>query len=335
MTLFYGGARNLLLAAFAFTAVVSAQDYTQIQTESLAAKDYAKVIDAGVKGLEKDPDNLGYAYNNLKASEGLKDAAGIQKWAAESSRIARKVAQNAKDDEEGKRMTDYARQTDIYTEYSLSVGAAQSTNPAETIALFDTLEKQNPKSQYIGQSSGMYLRALQKTGKASEMGPSAERILVNCPDCDEALLIAADYNLNQKQNAKVVEQSSKLIDVLNSQQKPEGMTDADWTSQKNKKLGLAYWYNGLAYSGQGKFADADKALRNAVPLLAGNDQLLGVGLFNLGLADYNMAKASKNKALLQDALKFSQQSAAIKGPLQGQAAANVKVIRAELGIKGK
>lgn len=321
----------LLLALCPFGSLAQAPDYAQLQSGYLSSKDYDKAIDAGEKGLAQDPANLGFAYNNLKASEGKKDAEGIRKWATESSRIARGIVQNAKNDDEGKRQADYARQVDVYTEYSLFAAATQSTAPADVINLFTALEQQNPKSQYLERAAGPYLHALQQGGRASEAGPAAERILVNNPDCDDALLIAADYSLNRKENAKAAEHAGKLVEVLNAQKKPDGVADADWEKQKNTKLGLAHWYAGIAYSGESKFAEADKSLRQAVPLIEGNNQYLGVALFNLGLADYKLAKSSRNKALLQDALNFSQRAAAIKGPFQNQAAANVRVIRTEMG----
>ncbi|HSM78577.1 MAG TPA: hypothetical protein VLT57_13155 [Bryobacteraceae bacterium] len=321
----------LLFALGAVALSAQTPDDAQAQAGFLSSKDYDKAIELGEKGLAQDPDNLGFAYNNLKAAEGKKDAAAVKKWATESSRIARKIVQGAKDDEDGKHQADYARQVDTYTEYSLSATAMQSTTPADIISLFTALEQQNPKSQYLAQSAGVYLHALQQSGQAAQAGPAAERILGESPDSDDALLVAADYNLNQKRNAKTIEHATRLIDVLNAKQKPEAVSAEDWNKQKNTKLGLAYWYAGLAYSAENKFSEADKTLREALPLLEGNTQFLGIALFNLGLADYKLAKANGNKALLQDALKFSQQSAAIKGPLQTQAAANVKVIRAEVG----
>jgi tetratricopeptide (TPR) repeat protein len=176
---------------------------------------------------------------------------------------------------------------------------------------------------------------LQQSGQAAQTGPAAEQVLAGDPKCDDALLFAADFNLNQKHNDKAIDYAGQLAEAVKAKAKPEGVADADWEKAKNAKLGLAYWYSGLAYNAAGKFGDADKVLRQAIPLLQDNQQALGVGLFNLGLADYKMAKANGNKPLLQDALKYSQQSAAIKGPLQTQAAQNVKAIRGELGIKGK
>ena len=73
-------------------------------------------------------------------------------------------------------------------------------------------------------------------------------------------------------------------------------------------------------------------MRSALPLVKDNPQLYGTALFHLGLANYRMAQASKNKAQIADALNFSKQAAAVKGPLAAQAAKNVKVMQQEFGV---
>ena len=60
--------------------------------------------------------------------------------------------------------------------------------------------------------------------------------------------------------------------------------------------------------------------------------MLGPALFYLGVVNYQLAKTGKtpNKAALQDAARFSEQSAAIPGPFQQSAVKNYNSIRAEL-----
>jgi tetratricopeptide (TPR) repeat protein len=278
------------------------------------------------------------AYNKLKAAEAARDVAGIKQWAAETSRVAREAVKNAKDDEDGKKQADYARQVDIYTEYSLMAAAIQAKDPKDTVALVDQLRLQNPKSQYMTEAIGPYLNALRQTSGPEKAGETATELLNDFPDNEDALLMAADFSQSRKQPDKMLDYATRLVQVLQTKTAPAGVPAAEWEKQKNTKLGLGYWYQGLGYNSQGKFADADKALRQAVPLLPPGSSVLGVGLFNLGLADYKMAKAAKgkpNRALLEDALKFSQQSAAIKSPSQGQAAENAKAIRGELGTPAR
>ena len=253
------------------------------------------------------------------------------KWAAETSRIAREEEKTAAADDDGKRRADYARQMDTYTEYSLSATARQAANPKDTIALFEGLQSQNPQSQYMAQATGAYLRALQQTKQGDKAGAAAEKILETDPNNDDALRIAADYNQSHKRFAASAADGEKLVAAMQAKPKPEGANDADWDKMKRTEIGLGYWYAGVSYASENKFADADKALRAAVPSLPAGSEILGTGLFYLGLSDYKLAKAGGGKAMLQDALKYSQQAAALKSPMQTQAAANVKAIQGELG----
>ncbi len=279
-------------------------------------------------------DAVKQAYDNLKAAEAKKDAAGVKQWAAETSKLAREAVKSAKDDVDGRATAEYAKQVDTYTEYSLFSTAVQSQNPADTVALVDQLREQNPKSPYVAQAIGPYLRAMQQSGPGEKAGAEAEKLAADYPDSEDALLVACDYNQGKQRQQKVLDYAGKLVALMQGKAKPEGMSDEDWTKRKNTTLGLGYWYLGLAQISENQLEAADKSLRAAVPLLPPGSSVLGMGLFNLGLADYKMAKAGTgkpNRALLQDALKYSTQSAAIKSPLQQQAAANVKAIKGELG----
>jgi hypothetical protein len=90
---------------------------------------------------------------------------------------------------------------------------------------------------------------------------------------------------------------------------------------------------GVSYNGKNQFGEADKALKQALPLVAGDTQLQPIVLFQLGVAEFQLGKASKNRAMMQQALKYSQQSAAMKSPVQTDAQNNVKAISAALGVR--
>ena len=279
------------------------------------------------------PDELDTAYNNLKAAQEKKDAAEVEKWASATSALARQVIAKSTSDED-KSKADYARQVDTYTEYALYAMAMQTTDPAAIVKLVEALEKQNAKSEYLPQVYSRYLNALRQTGNADKAGAAAERAVARDPNNEEALLAAADYYL-QKNNEpdKTIQYAARAADAMSAKTKPDAMSDADWQKKKQAVLGRALWIQGVSYSNQGKNAQADKALRAALPLVKGDDQLTALGAFYLGMADYKMGGASKNKAQLREALGFFEQSAAIKSAVQAQAQKNVKAIRGELGMK--
>jgi tetratricopeptide (TPR) repeat protein len=315
----------VLLTAVAFP--ISAQEKTQ--AELAKAGEHAKAIEAGEKLLAAKPMNIEAAYTNLKASEALKDSEGVLKWSGVTSEIARKVV-NGKIGEASD--IDWAKQVDTYTEYSLYAAALGEADAEKAMKLGDALEQRNPNSQYVAMTMARYSAAARQANAVPRAVAYGERAYGRGQFSEEMLLVMADHALQQKQPDKAVEYSKKIVEIMN-RPKPEGVADADWEKKKQATTGLAYWLAGTTLSGQNKFADADTMLRQALPLVKDNDQLAGPALFHLGLANYKLAQASKSKQRIADAVAFSKQAAAAKGPLAAQAAKNVRVMQKEFGVK--
>jgi tetratricopeptide (TPR) repeat protein len=282
-----------------------------------------------------NPDELKTAYSALKEAEEKKDADALIAAAKHVDEIARKDLAATKpegvSDDDWKAKLDYARQVDQYAEYSLCNLALQPPT-AKTIALVDALVEMNPKSQYLSRTYPNYMVALNQTAP-DKLIPSVEKLAANDPNSEDLLLVLSDSYLNKKNNQKALEYSNKLIDLLKSKPKPEGFSDADWEHKKNAALGRAYWTSGIVYSTENRFPQADQQLRAALPLIKGNDQMTAGALFYLGVANYRLGQKSKSRTNIQDALKFSQQAADIKGPFQTPAQQNVKAIRTEFHLQ--
>ena len=310
---------------------ISAWADTQLQALDLQAQQYDKVIASGHAALAVDPNNVEASYNNLKAAEGKGDIDGIAKWSGDTSKIARTIEQSTNPADPGaKGRIDYAKQVDTYSEYAVYAASLKTTDAKQIVTLVESLEQRNPQSPYLSQAYGRYLNALRESGQADKAGEAAERQLQRDPNSEDALLVAAGFNMQAKQDQKAADYASKLIQVMQSKPKPDGVSDADWDKRKATTLGLAYWIDGVSSSNLHQYAAADKALRQALPLVKDNPEVLGMCLFHLGLSDYQLAKSTRNRALLQQALKYSQQSAAIKSPLQMQAQNNVTAIKKAL-----
>jgi tetratricopeptide (TPR) repeat protein len=304
--------------------------WAQLQAGYLQAQQYDKALEAGQKSLALDPDEVDVAYNNLKASEGKNDPDGVIKWSAETSRLARKQIASPKPGQ-GKDQIDYAKQVDTYTEYSIFAMSLKTTDPAKIVALVDSLEQRNPDSAYLSKAYGRYLAALQQQGQADKAGAAAEKEAQRDPKNEDVLAFLADYDRQKKDFDKSLTYSTKLVELMQSKAKPEEISDADWQKKKLRLTAFGLWIEGVSYNGKNQFADADKALRQGLPLIKGEDQSQGRVLFQLGFADFQLGKATKNRAMMQDALKFSQASAAMKSPDQQNAQNNAKAISAALG----
>lgn len=306
-------------------------------------KTWIAVLVLAIAAAPARADELEDAYKSLKAAESAKDPDGVLKWSATASALARKIASAPKpdlkdvDDAEEvlkgwQARVDYANQVDTYTEYALYAMAAQPIDPAKTIALFEELEKRNEKSPYVAKALPSYMVALSRSGNTAKLLEIGEKAVARDPANEDALLVLADGYLGAKQSDKALGHALKLVEVMESKPKPEGLDDASWEKKKGAALGRGYWIAGVIQADKKLLTEANKNLRAALPHIQGQASMLGPALFYLGVVNYQLAKTGKtpNKAALQDAAKFSEQSAAIPGPYQQSAVKNHNSIRAEL-----
>ena len=302
--------------------------YGEMQPLYVKANQPDKAVEAGEKIMAIDPEDMDTALATLKASEAKKDPDLVKKWSATTAALAQKAiaSPQPKDEdavEEWKKHVDYAKQVNTYSEYAIYATALQTTDPRKKADLIETLQQRNPQSQYMAQLLPQALQAYQQTNDTEHATALAEKALATDPNNDDMLLVAANGYLQKgKDSEKVVTYSNKLIEVLNSKPKPEGVSDADWGNRKQTVTGIAHYMIGKQYFNDKKYGPADKELRIALPLVENNAQLKPEVLFLLGFANYKMEN-------IMEALKFNQQCAAIKSSFQAQAARNVTVIKSQ------
>ena len=238
-------------------------------------------------------DDLDDALAALKQAEPSKDAAKIKELAAAAHATAKKyegAAPADADKESYEARARYAKDVDHYSEYALYALAIQERgNPKVATDLINTLEQQNPKSDYL--------------------------------EMPEALGIQVDEAIARKQTDRAGALANRMIAAANKKP-PEGVPAADWDRTKTATLAQGYFVIGTNACEHNKFAEADRNLRAALPLIKGNNAMLGPALFCLGVVNYNLANMTASKAKMVEAAKFSEQAAAIPGPTQDQAYKN-------------
>jgi len=281
------------------------------------------------------PNDLDDAYAKLKDAQTAKDADAVLKLAPETAKLAKAEATGPKlegySDDDWPKRVDYAKGVATLCEYALAATAAQAgLAPAKVVELTETLLAVNPKSTYIGTASNAYMGALAKLGGADKQIEGATKIVAGSPNDEFALMTLADNLIPKNRADQAYTYATRLVTVMKSKAKPEGYSDEDWSRIKSTMLSRGYYDAGVAGCMRQIWKDCDANLRTALPMIAGQAALSGPAYFYLGVANYQISKITTDRTKLQEALKFSQQSAAIAGPMQAQAQQNVTGMTNEL-----
>jgi hypothetical protein len=272
-------------------------------------------------------------YAQLKDAQTKKDPDTVKKLVIETSKLARaeEAAPQPSDAAavaDWKQRVEFAKQVDLFAEYSLATTAiAAAADQAKMEDLVDALIALNPKSQYLTLCSSTYLGALAK--QPDKQLAAAQKLLTANPNNEEALeVLALGYSSSSPDRAGGY--ATRLITVMKSKAKPEGVSDADWEKQKSAKLGNGYYVAGASACTKSSWVDCDRNLKSAVPYVSRDQRTLGITYYYLGLADYQIGKVTSDRSKLVEGQKYSEQSAAIAGPMQQQAYKNAQAMKQEL-----
>jgi tetratricopeptide (TPR) repeat protein len=307
--------------------------YEQMQALYIKTNQYDKVMANTEKLLAIEPQYDVAAHQALKAAEAKKDPDLIRKWAGILSQSTQKVISSPQPKSEDavkewKSRVDWSTQAKTYADYALFAAVLQTPDPKKKIELTEALETQNPQSQYLQQTKLPLFFAYRQTGANDKALALAEKVLATDQSNEDMLLLVADnYLQNKKDPDKVHAYSAKVVEIMSAKPKPDGVSDADWETRKKAVTGIAHYLNGKLYYTQNKFADTDKELRSALPLIQDNAQLKPEVLFYLAMANYKLEKP-------QDAANYNRECAAMKSPFAGTCAKNLAAIRTQYrGLK--
>lgn len=270
-------------------------------------------------------------YKELNDAYAKKDVDAIKKLAPEVAKLGKAEAAapqptDASQVADWKARNEFAKEVQTRAEYDLATTA--TANPERIEELVDTLIEVNPKSQYLTLCAAQYLAKLAGEGQAKELA-GAQKILTANGNSEDALdSLARGYQSSAPDRAAGY--ATRLVAVMKGKAKPEGVTEADWEKKKGAYLGDGYYVSGTGACAKSSWVDCDRDLRAALPYVGKDQRVLGITDFYLGLANYQIGKLTGDRTKIQEGLKFSQQSAAIAGPMQQRAGQNVSAMQAEL-----
>jgi tetratricopeptide (TPR) repeat protein len=288
---------------------------------------FAQVVETG--------DELTTTYANLKSAEEQKDSDAVKKWAMESSRQARLIIKSTAPTEPAavaahQSRVDFARQVEAYADYALHVNTLRAPDAARRIEMFEALQEQSPGSEYVPKLYSLYAGALAQLGQQSKLNQFAEKAIAKSPNDEDLLAILADSAMAKKQWDRAATFASRLTTVMSSHARPEGLPVGDWERKRTMMLTSGHYIAGVAYAAVNKYPQADKHLRAALPLVKSDAQMMAAALFHLGVANYNLARATHSKPLMKEAVSFSEQAGKVASPYQDQAVKNAWNMKLEL-----
>jgi hypothetical protein len=276
---------------------------------------------------------LNESYTSLKDAVEKKDIPKVKTLAAQTSKEARELEKEAQPAEASgmeawKGRQQFAKDADTYSEYALAISAIQATDPAVTIDLVDTLIAQDPKSEQIDGAAPYYLAALGKQG-TPKMIAGANKIVAGRPDNEDALYAIASNSLSSNPGAALTA-ANKLVAAVGRNKKPEGTSDADWDKKKNAMLGAGYTFAGVVHGSQNRYADADRSLKAALPLIGGQPAMLSYAYYYLGLSNYQLGKLTADKSKMTAGIQYADKAAAMAGPMQTLAARDSATMKRDM-----
>ncbi len=311
--------------------------YEQLLPIYVTAKQWDKVLATAQSLLALDPVDLDSAFAALQAADAQKDQELIRKYAAVSWDAASKAVLAPKpadpdDVPDWTKQVEFANQSLAYAEYVLASQAALEPNSRRKAELIQALEQRNPQSKYlVAVKRNIRVREEANPAQAFAM---AERGLAEDPNNEDYLMrIANHYMAHEDDLAKVLTYSLRVLEVLETKRKPEGVTSQEWEKKKARYTGGANWMIGVVYGKQARYGLSDRYLRAALEQIQDDAQLLAAAYFYLGYDNYALAGQLRDRGRAVEAARFSRLCLAIDGPFQPLAQKNLEVLRNDFNVE--
>ena len=296
----------------------------------IAAKNYDKAFEYGDKLFALDPDNFQNAMNLVHAAAEKGDVDKMFAYGEKASGIVQRfkaapapegVTEDTWKERKTQTLAD-SKDNITYVEQLLFNGAYQVQNVNKRAGLLVKFGQLFPDSQYASQALGVAAASYQQTQNTAKMLEVANGLLAKDPNNIGMLILLSDYYSEKGEQLEKAEgQAKKVVSLIDSATKPEGVTDEQWKAQNALQKGLA-----LSALGQIDIQKRDNAtavtnLRAAAPLLKTDAGSYARNQYRLGFALLNLKKVPEAKAALTEA-------ASLNTPYKGLAQDKLKALPA-------
>lgn len=296
----------------------------------LGQKDYDKAFEYGEKLFAVDPDNFNNAVNMIRAANEKSDGDKLMAYGEKAGGILQRFkAEKAPEgtdkdawDRQHAAALENNKDNITYVEQASYVGAYKTANPAKRAQLLSNFAQWFPDSPYAGQALVVAAGIYEQTQNGPKMLEVANGLLAKDPNNIGMLLLLSDYYSEKGEQLDKAEASAKkVVTLLGTAQKPEGVTDEQWQQQVSLQKGLA-----LSSLGQVNIQKKDNAtavdnFKTAAPLLKPDANSYARNQYRLGFALVNLKKNAEAKEAFT-------QAASVNSPYKALAEAKLKTFTA-------
>jgi tetratricopeptide (TPR) repeat protein len=270
----------------------------------LSQKNYDKVFDYGDKLFAVDPDNFANALNMIRAASETHNAERVLSYGEKSADILQRFkaapppAGTSPEDWEGQKRNTLEANKDgiVYVLQVVMSGSYPQKDASRYAAVLTKLADVIPDPAYAAQALGVAATAYQQAQNTPKMLEVANSLLAKDPNNLGMLLLLSDYYSEKgEQLDKADAYARKVLSNLETAQKPAGLADEQWATEKTLQKGLALSTLGQVSMQKKQNAQAIVNLRAAAPLLKSNDTSYARNQYRLGFALLNLKKTAEAK----------------------------------------
>src|SRR5580704_10435410 len=270
----------------------------------LAQKNYDKAFEYGDKLFALDPDSFTNAVNMVRAASEKGDADKLMAYGEKVPGILQRFKASpapsgieADTWERQKAATLESNKENItYIEQAVFLGVYRTTNPAKRAALLTHFAELFPASPFANQALGVAATSYQQAQNVPKMLEVANGLLAKDPsNIGMLLLLSDDYGEKGEQLDKAEAYAKKVITLLATAPKPEGVSDEQWQQQLSLQKGLALSSLGQVNIQKKDNAQAVENFKAAAPLLKMDEGSYGRNQYRLGFALLNLKRNAEAK----------------------------------------
>ncbi len=312
--------------------------YEQLLPIYMDASDWTRVIATADGMLAVDPNDVESPHDALKAAQAQNNPELTAKYAELSWDNATHDLQTPKPSDpddlpDWTKQMAYAQEAQEFSEYALASLAAAQTDDLKRAEITLALQERNPRSKFlaIAKKPTVIELASLNPQKAIQL---AEEGLAKDPDNIDFLMTIADHDMSLEKNLpRVLTYALHILELVQGQPQPPGISSLEWEKKKAKFTGWASWMAGVVYGKQARYGLSDRYLREALNYIHAEPRLLAAAYFYLGYANYALASELADKGRAIDAVKFSKHCVEMDSPFRSLALKNLEALRNDYNVE--